>query len=67
MKHIKDLFFEKSNDGLYDCFFCRDINERRFYVGGNETGEWEITNYKDVNPISAIEILAEIEYEFRKI
>lgn len=67
MKYIKDLFFEKSTDGTFDSFFCRDINDRNFYVGNNQNGKWKIGNYKDVNPISAIQILSEIKDEFNKL
>lgn len=65
MNRIKDLVFDKSYDGKFDCFTGRYDNQ--FMCGSNESGKFRIGNYENFNQISIIEIQCKIEERFLKL
>ena len=61
---ITDLSFEKSYDNAFDVFSCRYNNT--LILGSNENGKWQIMNYKNINSISACDLIGFIEQSFNK-
>jgi len=61
---FKNLSFDKSRDNSFYTFQC--VVDGLFIFGYNQSGKWEIMNYKNINQIEAIDLLDYVEKEFNK-